>query len=853
MNTVYRGLGAAEVARSRQEHGTNEITKHRTKGFWSHFVGELGDPMIKVLIFALIVNLALTIAHGGSLAESAGILFSILTATLVSTASGYKAERTLEALGADTTGSAVRVVRDGGICEIGSAELVVGDVVLLGAGDAVPADGMLFEGKLSLDQSALNGESKEKTKTPGSGRLEPDDPHALLRGTLVSAGEGKMIVQRVGDSTLYGSIAGELALDTGEKSPLKERLSRLAKQISRIGYAAAILVGGADLINAFFISGNLTAMSAADIASELLHALTLAITVIVVAVPEGLPMMISVVLSSNMFRMARDNVMVRRPVGIETAGNMDLLFCDKTGTLTRGVLRVEGFYTAEGKRFASLSSLPEPTKELAELSFRINNGASWGAKKPSGGNSTDRALLSFAGRKKERDKFIVKERIPFDSTKKYSAVTLSGRQNLTLIKGAPEVILKKCGLMLTEKGVKPIDTAKLGRIYLPLCERAIRVIAFAYREAGEMIFLGFAGLADSPRREAASSVERLKRAGIRVVMLTGDARETAAAVARQCGIIGDGDEGIITSAELSRMSDDEARDFLPKLRVLARALPSDKSRLVRLAGECALVCGMTGDGTNDAPALKLAPIGFAMGSGSEVARRAGDIVILDDNVASIAKAVLYGRTIFHSIRKFIVFQLTMNLCAVGISLAAPFLGIESPVTVTQMLWINIIMDTLAGLAFAGEPPREVYMRQMPHPRGEGVLCRSMISQIMTAGLWTVVTSLFFLMSPVVAARYSSHAALMCGFFCFFVFAGIFNSFNARTESMNLFSRLAANKAFILIMAGVALIQTVLVFVGGNAFRCLPLTGGEIGFALLCAATVIPIDLIRKILRRLGGK
>lgn len=853
MNTVYRGLAPQEVARSREMHGTNVITKHKTKGFWAHFKEELGDPIIKILIFALVVNLSLTIAHGGNLAESAGILFSILAATLVSTASGYKAERTLEALGSDSEGSAVRVLRDTEICEISSAELVVGDIVILGSGEAVPADGMLIDGRLSLDQSALNGESKEKTKIPGNGRLEPDDPHALLRGTLVSSGEGRMIVQRVGDFTLYGSIAGELALDTGEKSPLKERLTKLAKQISRIGYAAAILVGAADLINAFFISGNVASMNTAEMLGELLHALTLAITVIVVAVPEGLPMMISVVLSSNMFRMARDNVMVRRPVGVETAGNMNLLFCDKTGTLTRGVLRVEGFYTSEGKKFASLSSLPAPINELADISFRINNGASWGRSAPGGGNSTDRALLAFTGRKKADNKYIIKERIPFDSAKKYSSVTLTGRQTLTLIKGAPEVILPKCALMLTEKGVKPIEQTRLTRIYLPLCERAIRVIAFAYREAGEFIFLGFAGLADTPRREAASSVEKLKRAGIRVVMLTGDARETAAAVARQCKIIGDGDDGIITSAELSRMSDDEVRAFLPKLRVLARALPSDKSRLVRLAGECGLVCGMTGDGTNDAPALKLAPIGFAMGSGSEVARRAGDIVILDDNIASIVKAVLYGRTIFHSIRKFIVFQLTMNLCAVGVSLAAPFIGIESPVTVTQMLWINIIMDTLAGLAFAGEPPREVYMRQKPRPREEGVLCRSMMSQILTTGIWTVITSLFFLMSPLVAARYFSHAALMCGFFCFFVFAGIFNSFNARTERLNLFSRLAANKAFMLIMAGVAIIQIVLVFVGGTAFRCVPLTHGEITFALLCAATVIPVDLVRKIMRKLGGK
>ena len=852
MDRTYRGLNAEEILRSRKLHGNNEITRHKTKGFWAHFADELGDPMIKILIFALIVNLALTIAHGGSLAESAGIVFSILAACFVSTASGFKAEKALEALGSASESFTVRVIRDGGICELPAKDLVVGDTVLLGSGEAIPADGMMIEGRLSVDQSALNGESREKSKIPGNGKLDPDDPHALLRGTLVSSGEGKMTVKRVGDSTLYGRIAGELAAVSEEKSPLKERLSRLSKQISRIGYVAAVLVGITDIVNAFLISGNVASMPAAEIVSELLHALTLAVTVIVVAVPEGLPMMISVVLSSNMFRMARDAVMVRRPVGIETAGNMNLLFCDKTGTLTRGRLRVEGFYTADGEKYTSAASVPEPIRTKLILSLRLNNQAAWSKRGPVGGNASDRALLKFAGNG-NIGKHIIKERIPFDSAKKYSAVTLSAKDPVTFIKGAPEIILSKCTLMYSKGKAVPINHAKLSRIYLSLAQNAVRVIALAITENQNTVFLGFAGLFDGLRRETASCIERLKRAGVRVVMLTGDSRETAVAVARKCGIIGKNEDGVVDSAELAKMSDSEAKAFLPKLRVLARALPSDKSRLVRLADEFGLVCGMTGDGTNDAPALKAAHIGFAMGSGSEVARRAGDVVILDDNISSIVKALLYGRTIFHSIRKFIVFQLTMNFCAVGVSLAAPFLGIETPVTVTQMLWINIIMDTLAGLAFAGEPPRESYLREKPRRREEGVLCRPMILQILCSGIWTVAASLFFLTSPAVSLRYSSQAALMCGFFCFFVFSGIFNSFNARTERLNLLSRLAANKAFMLIMTGVALIQIAMAYLGGSVFRCVPLTKDELTFSILCAATVTPVDLIRKIAQKLNAK
>ena len=852
MDRAYRGLTAEEIVRSREKYGNNEITKHKTKGFWAHFVGELGDPMIKILIFALVINLSLTIAHGGSLSESAGIVFSILAATLVSTASGYKAEKALEALGSANENVTVRVIRDGGVCELPAKDLVVGDTVLLGSGEAVPADGMLFEGRLSLDQSALNGESKEKTKIPGNGNLDPDDPHALLRGTLVSSGEGKMRVLQVGDSTLYGRIAGELAHPAEENSPLKKRLSRLSKQISRIGYVAALLVGVTDIVNAFFISGNAAAMSPSGIVSELLHALTLAVTVIVVAVPEGLPMMISVVLSSNMFRMARDSVMVRRPIGIETAGNMNLLFCDKTGTLTRGKLKVEGFYTADNEKYTSVSSVPEPLGTRLTLSLRLNNEAVWSKGEPIGSNSSDRSLLAFAGNK-HIGRYIIKSHTPFDSAKKYSSVTLSGKDPITLVKGAPEVILSKCTAMYSKGKIVPINHTKLSRIYTGLAQRSIRVIALAVTEKGVCSFLGFVGLFDGLRRETPSCIERLKRAGVRVIMLTGDSRETALAVAKQCGIVGENEDGVIDSARLASMNDGEAKAFLPKVRVLARALPSDKSRLVRLADECGLVCGMTGDGTNDAPALKAAHIGFAMGSGSEVARRAGDVVILDDNISSIVKALLYGRTIFHSIRKFIVFQLTMNFCAVGISLAAPFLGIETPITVTQMLWINIIMDTLAGLAFAGEPPREEYLKEAPRRREEGVLCRPMISQILCSGIWTVAASLFFLTSPAVSLRYSSQAALMCGFFCFFVFSGIFNSFNARTERLNLLSRLAANKAFILIMTGVALIQIAMAYLGGSVFRCVPLNKDEITFSLLCAATVIPIDLIRKVAQKLSAK
>jgi len=564
-------------------------------------------------------------------------------------------------------------------------------------------------------------------------------------------------------------------------------------------------------------------------------------------------MMISVVLSANTRKMAADGVIVRRPVGIETAGNMNILFCDKTGTLTGGKLRAEEFITSCGTPYRSLDAIPAEIRETVGLSLVCNNQADWIGSRPAGSNSTDRALLAFAGRGVKKRP--VRERVPFDSARKYSSVRLTGGEGTTLIKGAPDVVIPKCAGAVGENGFSaPLDTKAIGAAIADRSERSARMIAFAVSQnGGRPLFLGLCSLRDRPRHGARRAVKELREAGVRVVMLTGDSRETAVAVAKECGIIRSEGKGVITSAELARMDDAEAAAYLTELRVLARALPSDKSRLVRLCSAAGLVCGMTGDGTNDAPALKAAPVGFAMGSGSETAREAGDVVITDDDISSIAKAVLYGRTVFHSIRKFIVFQLTVNFCAVGISLIAPFIGVDTPVTVPQMLWINLIMDTLAGLAFAGEAPRQRYMREGPRPRGEGIVRRSMVSQIVVSGSWTAAVSVFFLRSEAVASRFAGEGELMCGFFCFFVFSGIFAAVNSRTESLNLLYRIAPNKPFMLIMACISAVQILMVFAGGTLFRCVPLTPGQLLFAVGLAAPVIPVDLVRKAAQRLRAK
>ena len=692
----------------------------------------------------------------------------------------------------------------------------------------------------------------------------------LFRGTTVSSGDGVMLVRRVGDGTMYGSLARELQIDAVE-SPMKVRLAVLAKQISRLGYTAAALIAFADLFNAIVMDNHYVgAAIVAELrdlplmAQNLMHAALLAISVIVVAVPEGLPMMITVVLSSNMMRMQRDNVMVRKLVGIETAGSINILFTDKTGTLTTGNLAVETVVSGDGNPYHSIGQLHvNPGLErLVALSCICNGTAALSEGKPLGGNSTERALLEFCAPLVPETAHVKKiKSVPFNSSKKYSWTRIDDGGELVLIKGAPEKLLPKCGGYYDRNGVRRtgIPDAVWKRLS-DMTKNAVRVLLLATsdrdfdREDARLTLVALVGIRDKLRAEVRDAVETVTRAGIQTVMITGDNKETAVSIARDAGLLsGSPRELVLTGSELAEMSDAQLKDAIPSLRVVARALPTDKSRLVRLSQELGLVVGMTGDGVNDTAALKRADVGFAMGGGTEVAKDAGDIVILDNNFASITKAILYGRTIFHSIRKFIVFQLTMNFCAVGVSLLGPFIGVDTPVTVMQMLWINIIMDTLAGLAFAGEAPQAAYMEEKPKSRREPIVTRDMIEQILITGGYTILLCTAFLRLPVFRTAFDfagDFTGFMTAFFTLFVFCGIFNAFNARTHRINLLANLRKNKSFILVMLFVSAVQLLLIFFGGTMFRTHALTFSAIREILLLAFTVIPFDLVRKILERL---
>lgn len=860
-----KGLDESEVVVSREKHGSNKLSSAKKKSFFRRFLSNLSDPIIRILLAALAVNVIFAL---GSLdpIETFGIVAAILISTIVSTASEYGSEKAFEKLRSAGASERFRVRRSGELKEVDIDDIVVGDLVILSSGERVPADAVISSGELSLDESAITGESSEVHKKKGD---------KIYRGSVICAGQAHVFVSAVGDGTLYGGVAGELSCETRE-SPLRLRLTKLAKQISMIGYVAAFAVALAYFINNIFIDSSfdktLVLAKLSDMSyiyNCLMHCLTLAVTVVVVSVPEGLPMMISVVLSSNMKKMMRDNILVRKPVGIETAGSMNILFCDKTGTLTTGKQSVceivsgnnDVFHTAKG-----LAVDGGKIYDLLSLDAVYNTDSAVSGGKTIGGNATDRAFRSFFKGGIDSLGYLPSAKIPFTSEKKYSAVHLFSKKegkNLYIVRGAPELIIPRSKYCIDPKtGMQVLlDKAKLEKKMNDMTAKAVRVLAVALCEImpwekigqQDLTLVALVGIQDRVRRDARRALSDIHGAGVQVVMLTGDNKDTASAVARECGILGKGKEGtVITGEELSRMNDNQVKELLPHLAVIARSMPGDKSRLVRIAQEKGLVVGMTGDGVNDAPALKKADVGFAMGSGTDVAKEAGDIVILDNSITSVVKSLLYGRTIFSSIRKFITFQLTMNFCAVAVSLIGPFIGIDTPITVVQMLWINIMMDTLGALAFAGEAAVKETMREKPKRRDEGLLNKAMVKRIIFSGIFTVGICLFFLCNKDVRMYFGANGdsvRYLGAFFGLFIFLGIFNCFTARTERINLGAHLSKNRAFMIVMASIAVIQTLMIYFGGRLLRTVPLSFTEFSFVVTLASLVVPADMIRKIFLR----
>ncbi|KAB2952602.1 calcium-translocating P-type ATPase, PMCA-type [Heliorestis acidaminivorans] len=871
------GLKDEEVEKSRAEHGSNELTLQDSETFWEKLIGNFKDPIIMILVVALLINVALAFAGFAEWYEGVAIATAVLLATMVATFSEHKNEASFQKLQEEASEITNKVFRNGQLVEIAVHDIVVGDKVVLQPGDKVPADGRIVQGEMKVNQASLTGESEDVIKRRAfdvqvGDRNDLNNQFFAFRGTVVTDGEAIVEIEQVGDKTIYGRLASEL---NGEErdSPLKVKLSALAEGISKFGYIGGSFIALSFIFKKVFLDHSFDMVQIAAYVSnwqgflnDIVTALILAIIIVVVAVPEGLPMMIALVLSLNMRKLLNAKVLVRKMIGIETAGSLNILFTDKTGTLTKGQLETVLFMNGDRQSFPSYKGMPKELQDLLALSVRNNSSCvittdGQGQRKCIGGNATERAIVAFTDLNYEPSwNVAVEKNIPFNSKRKFSMSQVQGDLNLTLVKGAPETILDRCRFYYDEKGQKkPFDNKKaLVQEMDTLAKRAIRLIAVAASEepiAGEdmpkeLTLVGVLGIRDDLRQESVQAVREAQDAGIQVVMITGDRKETATAIAKEVGLLTQKDSLVLTSADLQALSDKELQALLPRLRVVARALPTDKSRLVQIAQSLNMVVGMTGDGVNDAPALSKADVGFAMGSGTEVAKESGDIVILDDNFSSITKAVLYGRTIFNSIRKFLVFQLTVNVAAITVAFLGPFFGVDLPLTMIQLLWVNLVMDTLAALAFGGEPALRQYMQERPKRRDESIINTDMWSSILTNGLSIAAMSIVFLKYPPVQGLFTSEAAFLTGFFAFFIFLNNFNKFNARVEGLNLFSHIGKNTGFINVVLLIFVVQIVFTYIGGDVLRTVGLTFTEWIYVLAFSAIIIPIDLARKAVRNM---
>ena len=849
------GLTDEEVLINREKYGSNIFSRKKQDTFFKLLLETFSDPIIKILLIALGIRV-IFLFKDFDWYETVGIVLAILVASLISSISEYGSMRAFNKLTEESSKINVKVKRDGNIKIIPISEVVVNDLVMLETGDKIPADGIIISGKISVDESMINGEAKEVYKEVNGDRV------SLYMGTVVYSGGGMMLVRSVGDNTFYGKMALELQDDDIE-SPLRLRLTKLAQGISKIGYISSVIVGLSYLFYMIVVNNNFdidliknTLSNGRVLFGYLLDALTLCVSIIVVSVPEGLPMMITLVLSSNMKRMLKDNVLVRKLIGIETAGNINVLFTDKTGTLTEGRLSIVGFISGDGNDLI-YDFMNNSYRELFHISMFMNNECNYDNEKKEivGGNITDRAIFDYV--KGLKMNYQIVDRLVFDSKNKYmSTKVIYNKRKYNLVKGAYEVVIKRCNSYYDKDGNKHMirDRSKLDNILLKMSMNKMRIITLAINEDREtisnMTLIGFIILKDEIRENVIEGVELVKRAGIQTIMVTGDNKDTAMSIAKEIGLITDKDDLVITSDIFNKMNNREVERIFSRIKVIARAMPQDKSRLVDIARNLNLVVGMTGDGVNDALALKKADVGFAMGSGTEVAKEASDIVILDNNFYSITNAILYGRTIFKSIRKFIICQLTINLCSLLVSIIGPFIGVPVPITVIQMLWINMIMDTLSGFAFSYEPAKREYMYELPKKKDENIINKYMFNQIITTGLSSAIICIFFLKSRITNSIFNDD--LLTAFFGLIIFISILNSFSARTHRLNILANILKNKVFIFVISFVICMQVYLIYYGGEVFRTSGLTIYEFMIMFMFSLLVIPIDFIRKIILKRKG-
>jgi Ca2+-transporting ATPase len=847
------GLTDEQVLQSRQEHGANTLTPPKRDPLWKLFLEKFDDATIKILLAAAIVSIVLACVEkfilnssNASFIDSIGIFLAVALATLAGFLSELKSSHEFDLLNKIKDDIPVKTLRNSKLAEVSINDIVVGDVVQLTLGDKVPADGEVFLSQgLLVDEAVMTGESVAVEKNPHD---------VVFRGTTISDGHGRFVVKEVGDNTRLGQIAANLGDNASEdETPLVQKLTKLAGQISTVGMIGAALIF---IVMAGFALyswdgwGNYNTVTITALLHSLLNAFIIAVTIIVVAVPEGLPMMVTVSLALNMMKMAKENCLIRKLVASETIGSATVICTDKTGTLTQNQMTVTW-------------SFPEYHNELPYQlveAISINTTAELNL-----GNPTEGALLKFLHKNghdynEHRDKYERVRELSHNSERKMSLVEVNiDGKHIAYSKGAPEKILPNCKTIIIHNETKPINDyqSQIDEALKSATEQALRVLAVAVDDT----LLALIGVSDPIRAEVPAAVAVCHQAGVDVKMITGDAEPTARAIAKQAGIVLHDDELVLTSSQLAEISDDELDKNIGRLKVLARATPLDKLRLVKALHKQGEVVAMTGDGTNDAPALKNADVGISMGiTGTEVAKEASDIVLVDDNFTSIKTGIWWGRTLYQNIQKFLVFQLTVNVVAMLCALIGPFIGVSLPLTVPQLLWINIIMDTFAALALSTDPPRASFMKRKPVPRDAGIITGSMLRIIGITGVWQVAVLAVLLFTGLFVEHkfelganlrdskvLEENVSALTVFFTAFVFLQFWNIFCCRSlqKGESALAGLFKNKLFLLIVVLIAAIQFGIVALSpycgiGKVFRLQPLSLQQwFGIAAL-TFTIVPV-------------
>lgn len=873
----FKGLTSAEVQASKNTHGDNRLSSKEANSLLSIFIEAFQDQWILILLAALglkiifnFVGMIFPAIGETNWYEAISLIFAILMSTGFSAISQYRNEQKFNTLQEEASKTNAKVYRDGKLKEVLVDNIVKGDQILLQSGDKVPVDGIILEGELKVNQAVLNGESEDAKKLPLGDQEEPDSSDLftelkVFRGTVVTSGEAVMEATQIGDNTVLGSINTSLQEDSKD-SPSKEKLNQLAGNIGVLGYSAGGAYSVINLVLGFIALNKANNLNGGSIFLLIIETILFAVTIIIMAVPEGLPMMLALVSSMNSGRLLAQNILVRHPDTIETAGYMNILFSDKTGTITEGKLSVVDFFLADGTLYAATGETNAPDFDTMTDSLKaemingigLNNDAMIADGNAVGSNATDRALLDFLiGRDNlDFDTNTINEKQQFNSATKFASVTTNDGK--TYIKGAPEFILNDCYYYLDKDGYKQNFTddikARFQELSLEQANRSMRLLAILNTNGNEKVLIGIVCIRDNVRSSIKQTVETMNRAGVQVVMVTGDRKETAVAIAKEAGIVTGENDLVLTHDELTAFSDQELKQKLPFLKVVSRALPMDKKRLIEAAQDLDMVAGMTGDGVNDSPALKSADVGFSMGDGTEVAREASDIVILNNSLTSIEKAVLYGRTMSKSVSKFIIFQLTVNVTTIAMSLLSPLLGLKEPFTIIQILWINLIMDTLAALAFGEEPTLDRYMNEKPVAKKANILTGYMKSAIGVASVFITVVCLAILknvggIQDFITNGTGNFEMVTTFTFTVFIYAVIFNSLNTRSNGFNVFEHISENKKFSIVMISIAVVQTLIIQFGGKVFSTVPMDIHHYIVALLIAVLIIPADFIRKALTK----